>query len=194
MQAYKEIQVPAEKVKEVYEKFYKELKELEPAAAEKEQQIWDSWQKFEEKENNLRKEYCEILGDHSLLSCINPYLGIFFCNSSPVSSFLLSCNRMLEGSKHSTGTVTMTQEQVTDFEFVQSGKAIEQVKDYISAPIKQRESYYQRLIDELKSKPAGPSNQVVKQDPEEDDGSFVGAILGVILLFTLVCVMIKSCS
>lgn len=194
MQAYKEIQVPAEKVKEVYEKFYKELKELEPAAAEKEQQIWDSWQKFEEKENNLRKEYCEISGSHYLWSLSKPYIDLLYLKSSPVPSLLLICNRMLEGSKHSTGTVTMTQEQVSDFEFIQSGKAIEQVKEYISAPIKQRESYYQRLIDELKSKPVGPSNQVVKQDPEEDDGSFVGAVLGVILLFTLICVMIKSCS
>lgn len=193
MQAHKEIQVPAEKVKEVYEKFYSELKELEQAAKDKEQQIWEEWVKFEQKESNLRREYCEISGSRYLRSHPNPYLGLLL-KSSPVSSFLLTCNRMLEGSKHSTGAVTMTQEQVSDFEFIQSGKAIEQVKEYISTPIEQRESYYQRLIDELKSKPVAPSNQVIKQDPEEDDGTFVGAILGVILLFTLVCVMIKSCS
>ena len=62
MQAYKEIQVPVEKVKEVYEQFYKKLKELEQQAKEKEELNREDFYARKEKNKKLRQEYFNMLG------------------------------------------------------------------------------------------------------------------------------------
>lgn len=194
MQAYKEIQVPVEKVKEVYEQFYKKLKELEQQAKEKEERNREAFYASEEKNKKLRQEYFNMLGcgrDDSYLYSNFSY----FYDVSPVPDFLLHCEHMAEAVKNADGFITMTLEQVSYFTAIQSGKFIEKIKYYIEKPIEERESIYQKLINNLKKsetvqtpKLLPPANRTIPTI-EHDQGSFYGALIGIFVMITLLYVM-----
>lgn len=199
MSAYKEIQVPVEKVKEVYEKFYKELKELEQPAKEKEEKCLEAYYAFEEKETKLRAEYYSLLGLRDLFGFSAYSWNYDYPSTSIVPRMIMLCEQVFEAVDNANQFITMTPDQVHDLELARNGECIACIKGYISDPIVEEESQYQRMIDDLKKKkeqesPKEVQKQEVKIEKQVDQGSFGGAIFGIVCLFALVCVMIKSCS
>lgn len=206
---YKEIQVPNGTVREIYEKFLTEVTPLSVQEAEKNDKQTLINHSHRKSEAALKKEYRELIGYPTRMydleyyddSDYQLYRGIHYTAQQAVED----AKRMLEAVRYSEGDLTMTQDQVNTMQKIGSGETTKAIRSQVEAELYTPISYYAEEVQQLKAEQKAKQKVEDKKvehtakiapkcDPEEENPSFVGALLGLIALGALIVVLLKSCG
>ena len=198
---YKEIQVPNGTVRTIYEDFLKQVKPLAVQQELKNEQQAEINKAHRIEEKKLKVQYRTLSGDN-----YDPYLGIYsesyeqygFGVSYTTIEALTDAETMLNAVRFSDGDVTMTVDQVEYMERIRNGTRLTAIQKDVEKPVKHPPSFWQAQIDRLLEKqpvkPAPAPATTVQVDPEEESGSFAGALVGLIALVALVVALLKACG